>query len=345
MSELISKLLFHFYNKFKKYNHFDTNVNDEVKCHRVIILHEGNSSTLAYFQSAFCEKFPFAECILRDVRNGEPFIIKSGDAIVIVRFIPRKWQIFIEREIDKISKIIYFFDDDLLDEYALDSLSKDYRMRIIARSAEQHSWLKKHCSNFWVSTGYLQSKYAYLHPEIIPPKPSSVLLEPQRMIKVVYHGTSSHREEKLWLYGIMEQVLQRCPNVSFEIFGEHEIYKLYRELPRVSVLHPMSWENYLAYTKSQEADIGLAPLLMSKFNAARGGVKFYDFVRMGAAGIYSNVSSYSDIITHNETGILLENEPSLWVNEIINLVQSLQKREYIVKNAHDHAKLLSSPLA
>ncbi|MGK3539499.1 hypothetical protein ACSLOP_30130, partial [Escherichia coli] len=42
---------------------------------------------------------------------------------------------------------------------------------------------------------------------------------------------------------------------------------------------------------SQQADIGLAPLLMSKFNAARGGVKFYDFVRMGAAGIYSNVSS------------------------------------------------------
>lgn len=72
----------------------------------------------------------------------------------------------------------------------------------------------------------------------------------------------------------MEQVLQRCPNVSFEIFGEHEIYKLYRELPRVSVLHPMSWENYLAYTKSQQADIGLAPLLMSKFNAAREASNF-----------------------------------------------------------------------
>lgn len=54
--------------------------------------------------------------------------------------------------------------------------------------------------------------------------------------------------------------LDACPQASFEIFGEHEIYKLYRDLPRVSVLHPMSWQNYLAYTPEPSTGYWPGPL-------------------------------------------------------------------------------------
>jgi len=131
-------------------------------------------------------------------------------------------------------------------------------------------------------------------------------------------------------------VLNQCPQASFEIFGEHEIYKLYRDLPRVTVLHPMSWQNYLDYTQHHRVDIGLAPLLESEFNMARGPVKFYDFVRMGAVGVYSNCAPYSDFIEQNVNGVLLNNDPQKWIEALSLLVNSGQKRQTLANNAKEY---------
>ncbi|MDV1374543.1 hypothetical protein [Citrobacter freundii] len=132
-------------------------------------------------------------------------------------------------------------------------------------------------------------------------------------------------------------MLSQYPQASLEIFGEPEIYKLYRNLPRVTVLHPMSWQNYLDYTQHHQIDIGLAPLLESEFNMARGPVKFYDFVRMGTVGIYSNCAPYSDFIEQNIDGILLNNDPQKWSKTLALLVNSGQKRQALANNAREFA--------
>jgi glycosyltransferase involved in cell wall biosynthesis len=89
----------------------------------------------------------------------------------------------------------------------------------------------------------------------------------------------------------------------------------------------MSWPQYLAYTQSRKADIGLAPLLPSRFNAARGATKWMDYARMGAVGIYTDVQPYSEHVRHGVNGLLLPNEPEVWVQNILDLADNTELRE------------------
>ncbi|MGO0272808.1 glycosyltransferase family 1 protein [Escherichia coli] len=339
MDELIRKALFKPYLRLKK--HSDESQPDSwAECRSLLILHEGNSPTLAYFEEAIKSRFPGAACQLVDTLTTNAIEVDKGAAIVVIRFISSQWQREIARNIEELSQVVYFMDDDLFDPSALGALPKVYRTKIIRRSAAQHRWITSHCDNIWVSTPYLANKYAHLNPDIVPAKPTPHLLAVKRPVKIAYHGSSSHQAEKYWLRDVIEGVLSRCPQASFEIFGEHEIYKLYRDLPRVTVLHPMSWQNYLDYTQHHQIDIGLAPLLESAFNLARGPVKFYDFVRMGAVGVYSNCAPYSDFIEQNINGVLLNNDPQKWIEALSLLVNSTQKRQLLANNAKEYAYLL-----
>lgn len=336
MDELIRRKLFKPYLKLNKHS-YGNQQSSELDCQVLFILHEGKSPTLAYFESAITSRFPDARCQFIDTLSPPDMPIPEGAALVIIRFISPLWQLHIERNIDKLSRVVYFMDDDLFDPTALSTLPKEYRTKIIRRSAAQHRWITQYCDDIWVSTVYLAKKYVHLNPEIVSAKPSRALLETRQPVKIAYHGSSSHREEKYWLRQIVEGVLQACPSASFEIFGEHDIYKFYRDLPRISVLHPMSWQNYLAYTKTHQLDIGLAPLLDSDFNLARGPVKFYDFVRMGAVGVYSNRAPYNDFIEQNINGILLENDPLRWIDAITLLINKENKRNELADNAKNYA--------
>lgn len=336
MDEIIRRKLFKPYLKLNKQSYGNQQA-VAPDYHTLFILHEGASPTLAYFESAITCRFPDARCQFIDTLGPPDARIPDGAALVIIRFVSPSWQLHIERNIDRLSRIVYFMDDDLFDPAALSTLPKEYRTKIMRRSAAQHRWITQYCDDIWVSTAYLAKKYIHLNPDIVSAKPSRSLLETRQPVKIAYHGSSSHREEKYWLRQIIEGVLHACPNASFEIFGEHDIYKFYRDLPRISVLHPMSWKNYLAYTKTHLLDIGLAPLLDSDFNLARGPVKFYDFVRMGAVGVYSNRAPYNDFIEQNINGILLENDPQRWVDAITLLINKEKKRVELANNAKMHA--------
>lgn len=336
MDELIRKALFKPYLKLNKHNG-ESAPESWPECRSLLILHEGDSPTLAYFEAAIRRRFPGAACQWVDTLTTPAIEVDKGAAVVVIRFISSQWQREISRNMDFLSQVVYFMDDDLFDPSALGALPKAYRMKIIRRSAAQHRWITSHCDNIWVSTTYLASKYAHLNPEVVAALPTAELLAARQPVKIAYHGSSSHQVEKYWLRDVVEGVLAQCPQASFEIFGEHEIYKLYRNLPRVTVLHPMSWQNYLDYTQHHRIDIGLAPLLASEFNMARGPVKFYDFVRMGAVGVYSNCAPYSDFIEPNINGVLLNNDPQAWIATLSQLVNSAQERQALADNAKEFA--------
>lgn len=332
MDELIRKAFFKPYLKLNKHSG-ESQPESWSTCRSLLILHEGYSPTLAYFGEAIKRRFPGAECKLVDTLTMPAITFDQGAVLVVIRFISQQWQREITRNIDALSQVIYFMDDDLFDPSALGALPKAYRTKIIRRSSAQHRWITSYCDNIWVSTAFLANKYAYLNPDIVGALPSPRLLADRNPVKIAYHGSSSHQAEKYWLRDVIESVLVACPQASFEIFGEHEIYKLYRDLPRVTVLHPMSWQNYLDYTRHHHVDIGLAPLLATEFNRARGPVKFYDFVRMGAVGVYSNCAPYSDLIEQDVHGVLLNNDLQQWIEALIMLVNSEPKRRLMANNA------------
>jgi glycosyltransferase involved in cell wall biosynthesis len=136
-----------------------------------------------------------------------------------------------------------------------------------------------------------------------------------------------------WLAPVIAEVQRQCPNSVFEVIGGDCVARIFKGIPRVSVLPTMSWPDYLKHTQSVRQDIGLAPLRDTLFNRGRGPIKFFDYARAGAVGVYSAGPAFSDFVSHEVDGYVLRNDPELWVKTIVNLVNSPQLRQQMAEAA------------
>jgi hypothetical protein len=225
-------------------------------------------------------------------------------------------------------KLVYFMDDDLLDPLAWKGLPWKYRWKLFHSVFRHKKFILNSINELWVSTPYLANKYAHLNPILLAPSalPVEAHTSNEDIIRVCYHGTASHAVEQDWLFPLMRQVLEANKNIHFEMFGDTKLAKRFRNLQRTVVLHPLPWPQYLSYTQGHRVDIGLAPMLPSLFNAARGPTKWFDYARMGAVGLYSDVPAYNAFVRNGIDGVLLPNNPSVWVDAILELANNKAKR-------------------
>ncbi|MBU0689910.1 MAG: glycosyltransferase family 1 protein [Gammaproteobacteria bacterium] len=289
-----------------------------------LILSGGETATTDYFLLPQLESLGY-EVILAG--SGAHLAALEGCRLAVIsRYVSGSWFPALERLRRQGAKLVYFMDDDLFDLTALQGLPWRYRWKIFSRAWMHRSRLLRLCDEFWVSTPYLAEKYAGFNPILRGPLPSDLTLAQKPCVRVCYHGTASHPCEIEWLLPIIREVQARTDDVHFELFGGREVAKRFGGLPRVSVLHPMGWQNYLAYTASHRCDIALAPLLPGAFNAARGPTKFYDYTRMEAAGLYSDVTPYRGFVREGVDGLLLDNDPERWIEAILALTLDAEKR-------------------
>lgn len=228
-----------------------------------------------------------------------------------------------------------------MDPEAVAELPEPYRSRVRREALGQRKRIEALCNEFWVSTPYLAQKYAAWNPKLIEPRPARASLLAGPPVWVCYHGTASHQAELEWLLPLMQQVQAQAPGTRFEVFGDHAVYKRFRELPRVNVLHPMSWPNYLDYTAGVRREVALAPLRPSRFNAGRGPTKFFDFARMGAVGLYSDVPPYRGFVRDGVDGLLLPDDPAAWVQAIVALAADGPRRDRLAAAARERALALA----
>lgn len=265
----------------------------------------------------------------------------DGAYIVFVRYIPQPWMQLVARNRRRLAGVAYFMDDDLFDWSASSGMSSKYRLKLLRLAALRKSWLRAIGARLWVSTDFLAAKYAAWNPKVIAPRPETPNREIGPAVKIFYHGSASHRAEIEWLQPIMREVLINTPNTVFEIIGTNETNRLYRKLPRVSVIHPMSWKNYRDFCCTGDRHIGLAPLLDGAFNAGRSHTKFFDILRCNAAGLYSAVAPFVDFVRDGEDGLLLDNDPETWVKTIVRLAGNPAERNLLIAGAHNKAAALN----
>lgn len=243
-------------------------------------------------------------------------------------------------------KFIYFMDDDLLDWRALFCIPAPYALRLLIKTTAKRKIILSSCAEFWVSTPYLAEKYSAWSPRLIRPIASGPLLERTwkrdshptssisgNLVRICYHGTWSHREDMKWLAPIIMEVQKHCPNSVFEVIGGERVANIFKGVPRVEVMPNFSWEAYLKHTQMVRQDIGLAPLQDTPFNRGRGPIKFFDYSRAGAVGVYSSGPAFSKFISHGIDGFVLTNDPQLWINTIVHLVNSPQLRQRMAESA------------
>lgn len=303
------------------------------------VISDGLTATTDYFLFPYLESVGYKPILLDASKHPSDASLQTVNSLVVIsRYLPQSWRGVLGGYKRGGGHIVYFMDDDLFDIKALSGLPWRYRWKILRLAMSQQRRLKDMCAEFWVSTPFLAEKYSDLNPRVIHAAPPPVLINrASAMLHICYHGTASHRDEITWLADVVRRVQSRSENTHFELFGGVDVKRHYCGVPRVSIMHAMRWPEYLAWSGAVRRDIALAPLLPNAFNTARGPTKFFDYTRLGAAGIYSNSPPYQGFIRDGVDGVLLGNDPEVWAEAILGLAADVEKRRGIVASARNRA--------
>lgn len=248
--------------------------------------------------------------------------------VVLVRYVPPAWKALLTRHPP--ARLVYFMDDDLFDWRAFRGMPWRYQRKLFRLAWQHQRWLRQMGAELQVSTPWLADKYADWHPEVITPGNPHPAPQPgpePAMKTLFYHGSASHRGELEWLMPVVESVLRQRDDLCFEVIGDRKVRDRFAHLPGVQVVHPMGWPSYKAFIQRPGRTLGLAPLLDTRFNAARAPTKFFDITAAGAVGIYADTPVYQRPVKHNENGLLLPmDNPDLWAEEVLRLLSSPRER-------------------
>ena len=311
---------------------------------RGVLLHQGAGSTIDHFLRGPLERL---ETRLVELDSGlGPTLdsletLRAAHWVVVVRYLPRRWL----RALDEVRKggatLIYLMDDDLLDPDLLAELPPAYRRRVRERITAQRGRVPGLFDRIWVTSAVLERRYGQLGAVRLPlcPHPSLLLARPR--LQLAYLGTSVHQREFAWLRDLLSVLQERQDHTHVDLFGDLTINRQFRDLPRVRVLHPMTWPSYLAETGPGRVDILLTPLLESPVNAARAPVKFIDAARCGAAGLYSDRPPYRGFIRHGVDGLLLGDQQRDWLEAIEQLIEDGEARRRLAEEGRRRALELS----
>lgn len=248
--------------------------------------------------------------------------VPPGTLVIIVRHIPTCWLRWLAERRDGLAGVVYLLDDDIPAALSARELPFFYALKSAWRYANARRRLQEVCDQVWVSTEELAHRCAPSCPRVFEPTyvPAEKVAEATDDVVYFYHGTWAHRREIEWLVPIVRAVQEHVPDAWFEIIGTTRVRWLFRGIPRVRVIPPMSWPSYLGYAGTVRYRVGLAPCFDTPFNRARAHVKLFDITRLGAAGIYSDVVPYRGKIASGETGWLCENSQAAWIAAICKLL-------------------------
>ncbi len=310
----------------------------------VVVVHQGAGSTIDHFLRGPLEGLGTRVVELdsgQEPRGAALETLLTADRVVVVRYLPRKWLRPLGQARRAGATLLYLMDDDLLNPDLLGELPPAYRRRVRERITLQRGRIPDLFDQIWVTSTVLESRYRHLGAVRLPLRPHPNLLVERPRLQLAYLGTSVHEREFAWLRELLGLLQERHAHTHVDVFGDLAINRQFRDLPRLRILHPMRWANYLAETGPGRVDLLLSPLLESPVNAARAPVKFIDAARCGAAGLYSDRAPYRGFIRHGVDGLLLGDQPREWLDAIEELMNDRATRLQLAEEARRRALRLS----
>ncbi|MFA5122268.1 hypothetical protein [Zavarzinia sp.] len=251
--------------------------------------------------------------------------LRSGDAVIISRYITAKWA---KRLIDAKNgiKIIYIMDDDVAAAIDTVGLPAAYRRRMTEAALFDFQFMLRLCDVFVTTSPFLMRKYSssktrFLEPPYFrEPKSLDHLLKTDK-IKIVYHGTDTHKDDIGFIMPELQKLGERNENIEISIITRFRIHSENGKRA-IRTIRPMPWPEYVQYTRENPAHISLAPVLDTAYNRGKSIIKFYDAASLGAVGVFSKVEPYTDVVRDGRNGFLVENCPHRWFDILQLLVRN-----------------------
>jgi len=317
---------------------------EQLPTRTVLILEYGSNPSTDYYIKPRIASFDAAAVKTVDMQVTRPgaVTIPNQTFVVIVRYLTSSWGRYLVRAKSKLTGVAYFLDDDLMSVLQIPGLPLRYRYKILRLFQAQRGLLSSLCSRIWVSTIYLAERYGLPASSVLDPRPILNKSECRKPITYFYAGTAAHWGEFVWLKELVKSLQESSNELTFVTFGGGKIRKLFQDFPRVLCFHPVPWSTFVESLSIIQFDIGLAPLIDSKFNRGRSHTKFYDITRLGAVGVYTNTAPYANFVRSGTDGLLVDNELDSWRLAILDLASSVERRTLMRENARARVSGLAS---
>lgn len=156
-------------------------------------------------------------------------------------------------------------------------------------------------------------------------------IKDKKKIKIGYFsGSITHNENFDLIRSAILKILKEFPQTELHLVGHLTIPDEMKNYKKQLIVHDfLDWT--LLPSLVAEMDINLAPLVDTVFNRAKSEIKWLEATLVGVPTIASNLGSFAQMISEEETGILASDTE--WYEKLKELIISSEKREILATNA------------
>lgn len=161
-------------------------------------------------------------------------------------------------------------------------------------------------------------------------------------VRIGWIGGANHDEDLRVLVDVIPKVIAKTGNAEF--YFVHGIPQYIKDLTKIypkNVKYTLDWspiEKYPKFISKFGFDIGLAPLVMNKFNEAKSNLRWLEYSALKIPTIATDIQPYSESIDNDKSGFIVSNNPQEWVDRIVELIKSKSMRKEIGNNAYNKIK-------
>ena len=154
-------------------------------------------------------------------------------------------------------------------------------------------------------------------------------------LKLGYYGTLTHSKDLFLIKDVILKLKEKY-DFDFEVVGgfnasdnvDEDWFKAI-ELPP----NNMDFEKFMSWlSDTVDWDIAIVPLEDSSFNQCKSELKFIELAVLAIPAVYSDMCVYNSVVEDGVDGFLASNDDE-WIDNIEKLIESIDLRENIRKNA------------
>lgn len=179
----------------------------------------------------------------------------------------------------------------------------------------------------------------HLHPDVWGPEVlGSITPYANGFTTVIgWQGSTTHNADFLTVLPALTHILDAYPQVRLRFFGY--VPMCARGVipePRFQWSKGVPFQRYPTMLRYHNFDIGIAPLVDNKFNAAKSNLKVLEYAACGVPCVASNVTPYRATIEYGVTGFLA-NTTEEWVTYLAQLIESPERRRTMAAAVSQYA--------
>jgi len=163
--------------------------------------------------------------------------------------------------------------------------------------------------------------------------------EKRDTIRLLWHGSRHHKGDLQLILEALVYILGKYENVELVFMGSPPgDFVACLPIDQVHLVGEVLYDWFYRTLWILNGDIALCPLMDIQFNHGKSDIKVAESALSGMVSIASKVITFGETIKNNETGLLVENTNTDWIEGLERLIDNEEKRKTMCKNMEKKIK-------